>query len=83
MLQPQQTLCDRYQLLQCLGNNAGRQTWLATDILAESNQSVIVKFLAFHSEMHFYLNKLSRNGNKKSNRPVPCNYSVPTRSSSQ
>ena len=53
MLQPQQTLCDRYQLLQCLGNNAGRQTWLATDTLTESNQSVIVKFLAFHSEMHW------------------------------
>lgn len=53
MLQPQQTLCDRYQLIQCLANNASRQTWLATDTISSPNQSVIVKLLAFHAEMHW------------------------------
>ncbi|MEA5534432.1 serine/threonine-protein kinase [Crocosphaera sp. XPORK-15E] len=53
MLQSQQILCDRYQLTQCLANNAGRQTWLASDIITSPNQSVIVKLLAFHSEMHW------------------------------
>ncbi|MEM8778620.1 MAG: serine/threonine-protein kinase, partial [Cyanobacteria bacterium P01_G01_bin.49] len=53
MLNPQQILGDRYQLIQCLANNAGRQTWLAKDIIASPNQSVIVKLLAFHSEMHW------------------------------
>ena len=41
MLQPQQIFCDRYQLTQCLANNAGRQTWLATDLISSQNTSVI------------------------------------------
>ena len=53
MLQPQQIFCDRYQLTQCLANNAGRQTWLATDLISSQNTSVIVKLLAFHPEMHW------------------------------
>ena len=43
MLEPQQIFCDRYQLTQCLANNAGRQTWLATDLISSQNTSVIVK----------------------------------------
>ncbi|EAM51608.1 serine/threonine protein kinase [Crocosphaera watsonii WH 8501] len=53
MLQPQQIFCDRYQLTQCLANNAGRQTWLVTDLISSQNTSVIVKLLAFHPEMHW------------------------------
>lgn len=32
MLQEQQVLHDRYQLQRKLGQNAGRQTWLAVDL---------------------------------------------------
>jgi serine/threonine protein kinase len=40
-------LNDRYQLKQTLGQNAGRQTWLAEDIGASPAQLVVVKLLAF------------------------------------
>ncbi|HEY9872436.1 MAG TPA: serine/threonine-protein kinase [Candidatus Obscuribacterales bacterium] len=53
MLQAQQILSDRYQLKQKLGQNAGRQTWLATDIGASPQQEVIVKFLAFGGEVQW------------------------------
>ncbi|MBD1928047.1 protein kinase [Trichocoleus sp. FACHB-90] len=53
MLQTQQVLQGRYQLQQQLGQNAGRQTWLATDLSAEPNQEVIVKLLAFNPQMQW------------------------------
>lgn len=40
-------LNDRYQLKQTLGQNAGRQTWLAEDVGASPAQLVVVKLLAF------------------------------------
>lgn len=51
MLQTKQVLQGRYQLQQQLGNNAGRQTWLATDILISPAQPVTVKLLAFSPQM--------------------------------
>ncbi|MEL4895179.1 serine/threonine protein kinase [Crocosphaera sp. Alani8] len=77
MLEPQQIFCDRYQLSQCLANNAGRQTWLAKDIISSQNQSVIVKLLAFHPEMHWDDYKLfEREGDvlKQLNHPKIPNY---------
>ncbi|MFB2935724.1 serine/threonine protein kinase [Aerosakkonemataceae cyanobacterium BLCC-F154] len=44
MLKAEEILGDRYQLKKQLGKNAGRQTWLAEDII--SKQLVIVKLLA-------------------------------------
>jgi serine/threonine protein kinase len=40
-------LNDRYQLKQTLGQNAGRQTWLAEDVGASPAELVVVKLLAF------------------------------------
>ncbi|HAA32404.1 MAG TPA: serine/threonine protein kinase, partial [Cyanobacteria bacterium UBA8553] len=51
MLQPEQILHDRYQLKQKLGQNAGRQTWLAQDLQSIPAESVIVKLLAFGGEV--------------------------------
>jgi len=42
-----------YQLQQQLGNNAGRQTWLAQDIGTSPSQSVILKLLAFNPQMQW------------------------------
>jgi serine/threonine protein kinase len=53
MLQTEQVLGERYQLQQQLGNNAGRQTWLATDIKASPAKPVIVKLLAFSPQMQW------------------------------
>ncbi|MCU0516111.1 MAG: serine/threonine protein kinase, partial [Oscillatoria sp. Prado101] len=47
MLQTEQILQGRYQLQQQLGNNAGRQTWLATDTGTSPASLVILKLLAF------------------------------------
>jgi len=47
MLQAGQILHKRYQLKQKLGQNAGRQTWLAQDVGVSPNESVVVKLLAF------------------------------------
>ena len=47
MLQAQQVLQKRYQLVRQLGNNAGRQTWLAKDLAQQPPRPVIVKLLAF------------------------------------
>jgi serine/threonine protein kinase len=44
---------SRYQLQQQLGNNAGRQTWLAADIGTSPSQLVIVKLLAFSPQMQW------------------------------
>jgi serine/threonine protein kinase len=51
MLQAEQVFQGRYQLHRQLGQNAGRQTWLADDIV--SHQSVIVKLLAFSPQMQW------------------------------
>jgi serine/threonine protein kinase len=48
MLQIQQVLRDRYQLIEKLGENAGRQTWLAWDL--STQEQVIVKLLTFSDQ---------------------------------
>jgi serine/threonine protein kinase len=53
MLQTQQVLNQRYQLQRQLGNNAGRQTWLAQDIATSAAETVIVKLLAFSPQMQW------------------------------
>ncbi|MFE1746675.1 type IV pilin-like G/H family protein [Coleofasciculus sp. H7-2] len=53
MLQAEKVLQGRYQLTKQLGQNAGRQTWLAEDLEAEPRQSVIVKLLAFSPQMQW------------------------------
>jgi serine/threonine protein kinase len=53
MLQTEQVLGKRYQLRRQLGNNAGRQTWLATDIKTSPAKPVIVKLLAFSPQMQW------------------------------
>ena len=53
MLETAQILQQRYQLQQQLGNNAGRQTWLATDIQTSPPSPVIVKLLAFSPQMQW------------------------------
>ncbi len=45
-LQSQEIINHRYQLERQLGQNAGRETWLAKD-LEQENQLVVVKLLAF------------------------------------
>jgi serine/threonine protein kinase len=46
MLQPQEIVNQRYQLERQLGQNAGRETWLAKDLQKE-HELVVVKLLAF------------------------------------
>lgn len=54
---PSQIICqNRYQLIQQLGENQGRQTWLASD-LSHQNQ-VVVKLLAFSPQMEWEQLKL-------------------------
>ena len=53
MLQAEQVLQERYQLKQQLGQNVGRQTWLADDLQSESPESVIVKLLPFGGEVQW------------------------------
>ena len=53
MLQAQQVLHDRYQLKQKLGQNAGRQTWLAEDVGVSPTELVVVKLLAFGGEVQW------------------------------
>jgi serine/threonine protein kinase len=52
MLQVGATIYDRYQLQQKLGHNAGRQTWLATDLQAQ-DEPVILKVLAFGDQVQW------------------------------
>jgi serine/threonine protein kinase len=47
MLQAQQLIQNRYLLKHKLGQNIGRQTWLAEDTSAEPAELVIVKLLGF------------------------------------
>jgi serine/threonine protein kinase len=53
MWQPGQILQERYQLQKQLGKNAGRQTWLATDIKVSPTSPVTVKLLAFNPQMQW------------------------------
>ncbi len=53
MLQAEQVLHERYQLKQKLGQNAGRQTWLAEDIRVSPTELVVVKLLAFGGEVQW------------------------------
>ncbi|MFE1746674.1 serine/threonine protein kinase [Coleofasciculus sp. H7-2] len=53
MLQAEQILQGRYQLKQRLGQNAGRQTWLADDLETQPSESVVVKLLAFGDEVQW------------------------------
>ncbi|AFZ21437.1 serine/threonine protein kinase [Allocoleopsis franciscana] len=53
MLQAEQILNERYQLKRKLGQNAGRQTWLAEDIGVSPSESVVVKLLAFGGEVQW------------------------------
>jgi serine/threonine protein kinase len=52
-MQVEQILQGRYQLKQQLGQNAGRQTWLATDVKVLPPSPVIVKLLAFNPQMQW------------------------------
>ncbi|MEP0886461.1 serine/threonine protein kinase, partial [Trichocoleus sp. ST-U3] len=52
MLKAGQVLQERYQLKRKLGQNAGRQTWLAEDLLVP-DEFVIVKFLVFGGEVQW------------------------------
>lgn len=52
MLTAGQTLYDRYQLQEKLGQSAGRQTWLALDLNAQS-EPIVLKLLAFGAEMQW------------------------------
>ncbi|MBW4537801.1 MAG: serine/threonine protein kinase [Myxacorys chilensis ATA2-1-KO14] len=52
MLQVGQVIHDRYQLQQKLGQNAGRQTWLAVDLETQA-EPVIVKLLAFGDQVQW------------------------------
>ncbi|MCU0547941.1 MAG: serine/threonine protein kinase [Leptolyngbya sp. Prado105] len=52
MLTAGQTLYDRYQLQEKLGQSAGRQTWLALDLNTQS-EPIILKLLAFGDEMQW------------------------------
>jgi serine/threonine protein kinase len=53
MLQAEQLLQERYSLQQSLGQNAGRQTWLAQERSQTPPQQVIVKLLAFSPQMQW------------------------------
>ena len=53
MLQAEQILNERYQLKRKLGQNSGRQTWLAEDIGVSPPESVIVKLLTFGGEVQW------------------------------
>lgn len=53
MLEAEQILHERYQLKQKLGQNAGRQTWLAEDLGVSPTESVVVKLLAFGGEVQW------------------------------
>lgn len=53
MWQPKDTLQSRYQLKQMLGNNAGRQTWLAWDMQCQPPEPVVIKLLLFNPQMQW------------------------------
>ncbi|HBY78635.1 MAG TPA: serine/threonine protein kinase, partial [Cyanobacteria bacterium UBA11148] len=53
MLEAQQCLQGRYRLQEQLGQNPGRQTWLAQDVGVSPEEFVIVKLLAFNPQMQW------------------------------
>ncbi len=53
MLEVGQILQARYQLKEKLGQNAGRQTWLAEDITTQPKENVIVKLLSFDDQVQW------------------------------
>ncbi|MFB8791236.1 MAG: serine/threonine-protein kinase [Potamolinea sp.] len=53
MLQTEQLLQGRYRLDKLLGNNAGRQTWVAVDTGRVPTELVVVKLLAFSPQMQW------------------------------
>ena len=53
MLQAGHLLQGRYQLLESVAQNAGRQTWIAVDQGVSLEEKVIVKLLAFSPEMQW------------------------------
>ena len=53
MLEKSQIISDRYQLREKLGRNAGRQTWLATDLNSAKKEQVVVKLLAFGGDVQW------------------------------
>lgn len=48
-----QILQNRYQLQQQLGHNGDRQVWLSNDLKFHPPQSVVLKLLPFHAQMHW------------------------------
>jgi serine/threonine protein kinase len=52
-MQAEHILQERYRLNQQLGQNASRQTWLATDIQSSPPSPVIIKLLAFNPQMQW------------------------------
>lgn len=52
-MQTQQVLQERYQLQKMLGQNAGRQTWLAEDLETKNRQKVIIKLLPFSPQIQW------------------------------
>ncbi|KYC40996.1 serine/threonine protein kinase [Scytonema hofmannii PCC 7110] len=53
MLEVGQILQTRYQLKENLGQNAGRQTWLAEDLTTQPSERVIVKLLTFGDQVQW------------------------------
>ncbi|MEQ8972711.1 MAG: type IV pilin-like G/H family protein [Coleofasciculus sp. C1-SOL-03] len=53
MLKAQQIINGRYKLRQQLGQNAGRQTWLAEDLETQPQELVVVKLLAFSPQIQW------------------------------
>ena len=53
MLEKSKIISDRYQLIEKLGRNAGRQTWLATDLNSAKKEQVVVKLLAFGGDVQW------------------------------
>lgn len=53
MLEAGVVVSDRYRLQKRLGRNAGRQTWLAQDLQTETNESVVLKLLAFGGDVQW------------------------------
>ncbi len=58
MPQPHYRLNDRYELQTKLGQDASRQTWVATDLGSLSHPRVIVKLLALSPQMQWDESKL-------------------------
>ncbi len=53
MLEIGEVVGDRYKLVEKIGRNTSRQTWLAQDLARENQNQVIVKFLFFGGEIQW------------------------------